>query len=113
MSGVIPAVDPKAVSTERNPWETLGSEVSPWEGLTGDVPELDEGGPWTKYLGRRGRGGGRRGAAPPARRARVEDTDANIMVEGLDRFSTMASIQVSLVVPKLVGRKSSVVQKTK
>ena len=104
MSGVTLDIDPKAVSTERSPWEGLSGEVSPWEGLTGDVPEQDEEGPWKTYLGRRG-------AAPPARRARVEDTDANIMVESLDRDSTMASIQVNPVVPQLVGRKSPVVQK--
>ena len=39
VSGVTPAADPKAAS-----------EVSPWENLTSDVPELDEGGPWTEYL---------------------------------------------------------------
>ena len=44
---------------------------------------------------------------------RGEETDSNIMVESLDRDSTMASIQVNPVVPQLVGRKSPVVQKTK
>ena len=46
-SGVTPAVDPKAVSTERSPWEGLSGEVSPWEGLTGYVPEQEEEGAWT------------------------------------------------------------------
>ena len=110
-SGVIPAADPKATIAERSPWETLTGEVSPWETLTGDVPELEEGGRWTEYFGRRGKGGKIWRPVPPARRTRVEETDANIMVESLDRDSTIAAIRVSPVVPQLVERESAGIQK--
>ena len=48
---------------------------------------------------------------PPTRRTRVEETDANIMVERLDRDSTIASIRVSPVVPQLVERESVGIRK--